>query len=325
MKRKVARLFALSLLVLLYNTIVLPVTLAYPAEEVAPAIVQYSATPTPVPTAAPLPLVGKVIFLDAGHGRDAEGKYKWGGCITEGGELVYVEADIVLSFALRAKQELETQGATVYLTREDAYMTGNYRRMAQLHLFALENMAPVAELLPVWADMQAIYDGYASGGNRSSSHLVKTYFNTPYCNTRAIHPATETLFDREATLSDRVLFISLHTNASSTAPNEHSGTMIYYVDNKTNTAYYTNYRETQNKKLAEALFQYVPQETGLPAQGMARNDYFMLREHNFPSALIEVGYHSHPGDRAVLTDPATPDKLARGIYLAICAYFDILP
>ncbi|MCL2672437.1 MAG: N-acetylmuramoyl-L-alanine amidase [Clostridiales bacterium] len=327
MKLKVARLFTLSLLVLLCSTVVLPVTLAYPAVEPKPVVPQQSATPfpspVPVPTSTPLPLSGKVVFLDPGHGRDANGKYKWGGCITEDGALVYVEADIVLSFALRAKQKLEAQGATVYLTREDSYMAGNYRRMAQLHIFALENTFPLdGELRALLTDMQAIYDGFASGENKSSSGLEKIYFNTPYRKTRNIRPATKALFDLEAAFADRVLFISLHTNASAAV---HSGTMVYYVDNKTNTKYYTNYQEARNKKLAEALFKYIPQEISLPAQGIARNDYFMLREHNFPAALVEVGYHSNPTDRAILTDPATPDKLARGIYLAVCAYFEVAP
>lgn len=304
--------------------------------KIAPSTgIPNASTPLPMPSAAPantpLPLSGKVIFLDPGHGRDADGNYKWGGCVTENDEYVYVEADTVLIYALRTKEALEAQGASVYLTRSDSYMVGNYKRMAQLHIFALQSIldrsasigtAVDADLQKILSDMLTIYDGYAIGSNRCASDLVYSYFNTPYRNKAAIYPATKKLFDMEALFSDSVLFISLHTNATASATTAHAGTMVYYIDNQTNPQYYANYQEDKNKKLAEALLTYIPQECGLPVQGIAQNDFFMLRENNFPAALVELGYHSNPEERIALLDSSMPEKVANGICLAVCSYFD---
>lgn len=61
--------------------------------------------------ASELPLVGKVIYLDAGHGGlDPGALYK-----------NIKEKDINLEIVLKLKEILESKGATIYLTRYDDY------------------------------------------------------------------------------------------------------------------------------------------------------------------------------------------------------------
>ena len=57
------------------------------------------------------PLIGKVIYLDAGHGGKDPGAYY---------KDIY-EEDINLSITQKLKYELEKLGAVVYMTREDDY------------------------------------------------------------------------------------------------------------------------------------------------------------------------------------------------------------
>jgi len=61
------------------------------------------------------PLIGKVIYLDAGHGGKDPGAYY---------KDVY-EEDINLSITLKLKDKLEKMGAVIYLTRNDDYDLSN--------------------------------------------------------------------------------------------------------------------------------------------------------------------------------------------------------
>lgn len=61
------------------------------------------------------PLVGKIIYLDAGHGGKDPGAYY---------KEIY-EEDINLSIVLKLRDKLEDLGAIVYLTREDDYDLSN--------------------------------------------------------------------------------------------------------------------------------------------------------------------------------------------------------
>lgn len=62
-----------------------------------------------------VPLLGKVIYLDAGHGGKDPGAYY---------KDIY-EKDINLSITLKLRDKLEKMGAVVYLTREDDYDLAN--------------------------------------------------------------------------------------------------------------------------------------------------------------------------------------------------------
>ena len=59
----------------------------------------------------PIPLLGKTIYLDAGHGGKDPGAYY---------KDIY-EEDINLKIVLKLKNKLESMGATILLTRDDDY------------------------------------------------------------------------------------------------------------------------------------------------------------------------------------------------------------
>ena len=64
---------------------------------------------------AEYPLIGKIVYLDAGHGGVDPGAFY---------ENVY-EKDINLEITLKLRDNLEKLGATVYLTRNDDYDLSN--------------------------------------------------------------------------------------------------------------------------------------------------------------------------------------------------------
>lgn len=109
-----------------------------------------------------LPLVGKVIYLDAGHGGvDAGANYK-----------EILEKDINLSIVKILASKLENLGATVYLTRYDDYDLSNigvkYRKKSDLYNRAKiinESEADIyisihlnSTTSSVWSGAQVFYD-----------------------------------------------------------------------------------------------------------------------------------------------------------------------
>lgn len=113
-----------------------------------------------------LPLVGKIIYLDAGHGGvDAGANYK-----------DILEKDINLSIVKILASKLENLGATVYLTRYDDYDLSNvgvkYRKKSDLYNRAKiinESSANIyisihlnSTTSSVWSGAQVFYDDVCS-------------------------------------------------------------------------------------------------------------------------------------------------------------------
>lgn len=297
-------------------------------------IVPIPPTPEPTPTPSPTPepvLLGKVVILDPGHGLTEGGSW-YGGSWTSTG---YVEANTVFRIATYAKTRLEALGATVLMTRDSLRMVGNYTRMAKVHCYLLsvlskQNMDPDIALDYMLMEdvMSTIVSEYdPSTGNNGDT--ARTYFNNPYDAARSIHPLTKRLFDYEnCELLDHIVFISIHTNApgvnaDGTYATSLRGVQVFAVKNTTNMRYYTNYREEQNTRLGNCLLATMPYSCDLPIRcpDVQYNDYFMLREQNLTSVMIEAGYHTNEKDRAILSSAEGQDSVALGITRAVELYF----
>ncbi|MCL2670967.1 MAG: N-acetylmuramoyl-L-alanine amidase [Clostridiales bacterium] len=289
-------------------------------------------TPTETQTETPAPLAGKTVVIDAGHGYNDSREVYYGGSYSWPGAAQYIEANRVLALAEETKRLLEEQGATVILTRETRAMVGSYARMCMMNTIALQflraqTVNPPAELLAeleyLTNILRGIIDEYdpVTDNNGPGAEL---YFDTPYDNTlkRKAHPDMKRIFDHSRKVKD-LIFISIHTNATTASPTQTNGTVTYYMDNKFNKNYYSSYREKENARLANLLLQYVSTQTGLSNTGKnAVNDYFMIRELNVPAALIEVGFHTNWGDHRIMTDPAFSRKFAQGVLLAVLEFYN---
>lgn len=289
-------------------------------------------TPTETPTPTPPPLVGKTIFLDAGHGLNPVTGSALGGRWTRADGTIYYEAFYVLQIARKTKTALEAQGATVLLTRSDEDMVGNYVRMALVHQFCLARLkSQTAEptLLAFYDKMDAVMERvkteYVPASNYDGATAV-AYFDTPYDSgqTTAIHPDLATLFAAESgALFDDVLYISIHTNAPGGTDTSRRGMVVYCMNNTVNSTYYTQYRVEDNTRLGTALLNAVTEASGIPKNSstVKYNDYFMVREHNLTAALLELGYHTNDADRAILESEAGQAAIALGITNGVLQYF----
>lgn len=223
--------------------------LAAAALSVLVAVALFSDIPASVRTwtEMSLPLSGKVIALDAGHG-GADG-----GAVSRTG---VVEKDINLAIALYLRDYLQQAGAVVTLTREGDY----------------DLAAPETR-------------GLASR-------------------------KTEDLHERVRRIEGRgaVLTISIHLN-SIPSP-RWRGAQTFYSP-----------RSPDSRRLALAIQQELRESLGNTNRtALAAEEVFMLNELDMPSALVEVGFLSHPQESELLADSAYQRKVAAAVYRGILRY-----
>lgn len=113
---------------------------------------------------------------------------------------------------------------------------------------------------------------------------------------------------RRATLANRLnpdIFVSLHANAG---PSSAHGPIVFVGSAPTKTALRCAWEV--ERRLVQVVGGRAKVETG---------DLYLLRHVRAPSILVESGFLSNPGDRAVLTDQRGQAKIARAIAEGIWA------
>lgn len=162
----------------------------------------------------------------------------------------------------------------------------------------------------------------------SNNALAETYYDTPYAsnNGRVIHPDPKKIFEYQKDLAlDHIIYIyiSIHTNATGDEGTGANGTVTYYMSSTANATYYRGYDEATNKRLAQLLLDQVSAAGKFNKRGNIANDFFMNRETNLPSALVEIGFHTNASDRAKLTNARYQKRVAIGMFAAIYNYFGV--
>jgi len=194
-----------------------------------------------------LPLSGKIIAIDAGHGGPD------GGAVSREG---LIEKDINLAISLYLRDYLQQAGAVVVMTREGDY-----------------DLA------------QSDTKGYSK---RKTEDLKQRVRNI------------------EGKGAD--LFISIHMN--SIPSNRWSGAQTFYYPN-----------HADNKQLADLLQEELKvtlENTNRTAKTV--NTVYLLQALRMPSALVEVGFLSHPEESLLLGDDVYQRKVATSIYRGILRY-----
>ncbi|WP_274653955.1 N-acetylmuramoyl-L-alanine amidase CwlD [Paenibacillus humicola] len=195
-----------------------------------------------------LPLSGKTIAIDAGHG-GADG-----GAVSKQG---VVEKDLNLAIALQLRDFLQQAGAVVVMTREGDY--------------------DLAE------------DGTQKLSRRKTEDLTKR---------------AQFVKDKQASL-----LISIHMN-SIPSP-RWSGAQTFFYPNHPDNAVLASLiqdeikRNLQNTQRVAATVNTV---------------YLLKAVGEIPSALVEVGFLSHPGESTLLADANYQKKVAASIYQGILRY-----
>ncbi|MGZ9587265.1 N-acetylmuramoyl-L-alanine amidase CwlD [Paenibacillus marinisediminis] len=195
-----------------------------------------------------LPLSGKIVAIDAGHG-GADG-----GAISRQG---VIEKDINLAIALQLRDYLQQAGAIVVMTRETD---------------------------------QDLANPDTKGYRKRKSEDMK----------RRVQYLQEKKPD---------LFVSIHMN--SIPSNRWSGAQTFYRNDLPG-----------NKQLAKLIQEEIRrnlENTERVAKPDER-DLYLLRMMHVPSALIEVGFLSHPEESRLLADADYQRKVAASIYKGILRY-----
>jgi len=185
---------------------------------------------------------GKVIVVDAGHGG-----YDPGAIGVTGLE----EKEFNLDTALRLRDKLAEQGATVILTRED--------------------------------------DSFVSLSTRA------TVANNAYAD----------------------VFVSIHANSSDKSSMR--GTTTYYYAPSSDPA--LSAQLEQRNRLAKTVQGELVKLAGTSDLGIRQDNFFVLRNTQMPSILVESAFLSNREDEALLKDSQFRDKVAQGIADGLMAYF----
>jgi len=110
------------------------------------------------------------------------------------------------------------------------------------------------------------------------------------------------------------LLISLHTNVAASGEKDTKGMDIMYSGK--NTKYFA-----ENKTLATILYNYFHQIRPVNDIQISKSGVYIIDNSSCPSALIECGYLTDPGDLAFVKDETGQAEIAKSILQSIEQYF----
>jgi len=287
-----------------------------------------------------LPLQGRVIILDAGHGLGADNIFAG-----------YSEQRRMLLLAHKIQAELTERGATVLLTRETEENVSLSVRVALMNKWSLEAIRDVrkAELAALPASLPD-YVYLAESGTLQAEiaelnrllYIIRKIINDParyapiYMNvpfdmtyTRRIHPDWQRVFEMQSDplIRNNFLAISLHSNATAVPIDTGANGADIFIStncNPLNINYFANYsHEDITYKFADMLLDGIHQ-LGIRRREITPYHWMIIRETNLPALLVENGFHTNPRDRTNLLNNMFLAQLATVYADTIEAYFSII-
>jgi len=268
----------------------------------------------------PRALSGRTVILDAGHGVDRDNTF-----------MGYSESRAMIRVARELAELLEEHGARVILTRRGYMDVPLPVRAARMNQIAMETLREaylegiyiatdkqeVDELIDL---LQRIIDDY--------ENYAPVYFNFPFDWTfeRRVHPEMMRVFQLQAhpLIAENFLMISLHSNAVPNPSRSNAHGVDVYIMTRfigEDRHYFADYsHEERNRFFGEILIDNID-ALGIERRGVHGGNWFIVREHNLPGALVENGFHTSNHDRALLMCNDFLSKLAVAYEDAILRYF----
>ena len=265
-------------------------------------------------------------MLDPGHG---DGYNAMAGTGYDEGTYMRYMAEVL-------KPKLEALGAKVIVTR-DRDNTDVQVRTCDYNILALSVVredreqklaaAPSSPDAAAWRALilECVQLEALLATIRESSLMQSTYFNTPYDSTRTIHPTLARIFEIQNDLAvyERLMYLSLHSNATADINQTSTrGTWSFYVDSSYGSYYQAYGNEVGERYFSQQLADNVSAAMDTQNRGSMCNDYYVIRETNAPAILLEIGFHTNPGDREKLMNATYRAAVADAITLSLQRYFE---
>lgn len=102
------------------------------------------------------------------------------------------------------------------------------------------------------------------------------------------------------------IFVSIHNNA--------------YMTTSEGTETYSYYDSPEGKRLATSIHTEVVERIKLPDRGVKQAGFYVLKNTDMPSALIEGAFLTNAAEAKLLEDPAFRQKIAEGVAAGIFFY-----
>ncbi|MFP5501500.1 MAG: N-acetylmuramoyl-L-alanine amidase [Candidatus Sericytochromatia bacterium] len=106
-----------------------------------------------------------------------------------------------------------------------------------------------------------------------------------------------------ANRSDSDVFISIHANSFGKVQGV-AGIETYYFND-------------DSYPLAKSVHRHLVKELKRPDRGVRKNNFYVVHHTKMPSALVEIGYLTNPGEEALLVSPAYQERAAQAIFNGI--------
>lgn len=115
-----------------------------------------------------------------------------------------------------------------------------------------------------------------------------------------------------ANASGADIFVSIHSDSMPSNPAV-NGISAFYHNGNGNI--------TEKQRLAALLLEELCGSTGRNSRGVKTANFYVIKNTNIPSALVEIGFLTNPVEEQLLRTPEFRAKAADGIAAAIARYF----
>jgi N-acetylmuramoyl-L-alanine amidase len=223
-----------------------------------------------------------VVVLDPGHG----GEFPHDGAHGAHGLL---EKSVVLAVAQRTKELLEAQGATVVLTRE-----------SDLDV-PLADRARIANDASADLFLSIHCNSMETRADRQITRGVETYFLSP-----------------DPTDAEAKMLAALENGGPDALPAPKAGDAVRGILADLALGQARN----DSAALAQIVQRQVVRGAHAPSRGVRQAPFLVLSGTKMPSALVEIGFISHPQESRLLARPAYQEKVAEALTNAVREFAD---
>jgi N-acetylmuramoyl-L-alanine amidase len=214
-----------------------------------------------------------MVVLDPGHG----GKFPHDGAHGRGG---LIEKNLSLAVAQKTKQMLEAAGATVVLTREtdeDISLTERAR---------IANEAGADLFVSIHCNSMEKRE------DRKVTRGVETYFLSP-----------------DPTDAEARMLAQLENGGPEAVPMPKATDAVAGILNDLALGQARN----DSAALAEIIHHHMIRNTSSPSRGVRQAPFLVLSGTKMPSALVEIGFISHPQEGRLLAKEKYQSKVAKAL------------